>query len=394
MPGTEGFGVSEVQTGLGALLADDFGQLAGRRVGLITNHTGIDRSLRYDIDLMHESRRLNLVALFGPEHGVRGAAQAGVKVGSGIDEHTGLPVFSLYGETQRPTPAMLNGIDTLVFDIQEVGVRFATYQATMVYCLEAAAAAGIDFVVLDRPNPITGTHVAGNLLKPDFSSFVGPRQTPIRHGMTAGELARMFAAESGVLEPVVVPMRGWRRELWFDQTGLPWVLPSPNLPTLDSATLYPGTCLIEGCNVSEGRGTTRPFEYIGAPWLDPFRFANELESRGLPGVAFRPSYFTPTFSKYAGEVCGGVQIYVTDRNVLKPVQVGIHLLHACLTLEPSSFAWRYRDNGTAVIDLLLGSDSPRNDLDAGQSPAQVMAGWDLDMESFRQRRKPFLLYPE
>lgn len=386
--------ISEVQTGLGALVAEDFARLEGRRVGLITNHTGIDRALRYDIDLMHESRRLHLVALFGPEHGVRGAAQAGVEVGFGTDERTGLPVYSLYGETRRPTRAMLNGIDTLVFDIQDIGVRFATYQATMVYCQEAAAVAGIDFVVLDRPNPITGIHVAGNLLKTQFASFVGPRPVPIRHGMTAGELARMFASESGWPEPIVIPMRGWRRDLWFDQTGLPWVLPSPNLPTLDSTTLYPGTCLIEGANVSEGRGTTRPFEYIGAPWLDPFQFADELTRRNLPGVAFRPAYFTPTFSKYAGEPCGGVQIYVTDRDALKPVELGIHLLHACLTLEPSSFAWRYRDNGDAVIDMLLGSDSPRNDLDAGQSPAAVMAGWNLDVEAFRQRRKPFLIYPE
>jgi uncharacterized protein YbbC (DUF1343 family) len=383
----------EVQTGLDTLVADDFSQLAGRRVGLITNHTGIDRSLRYDIDLMHESRRVDLVAVFGPEHGIRGAEQAGAKVGSGADKRTGLPVYSLYGETRRPTTAMLDGLDTLVFDIQEVGVRFATYQATMVYCQEAAAAAGITFVVLDRPNPITGTHVAGNLLKPNFASFVGPRPVPIRHGMTAGELARLFAAESDWPEPHVIQMRGWTRELWFDQTGLPWVPPSPNLPTLDATTLYPGTCLIEGTNVSEGRGTTRPFEYIGAPWLDPFRFADELRSRNLPGVAFRPAYFTPTFSKYAGEACGGVQISIVDRDALQPVALGIHLLHACLTLEPASFAWRYRDDGRAFIDLLLGSDAPRGDLDAGLSPSDVMAGWDLDVDAFRKRRQPFLLYP-
>ena len=380
------------QTGLEVFLAEGLPGLAGMRVGLITNHTGVDRRLRSSIDLLRADSRIRLTALFGPEHGVRGAAQAGMKVGPAVDPRTGLPIHSLYGETRRPTPELLAGLEALIFDIQDVGVRYATYIATMAYAQGAAAEAGIPFVVFDRPNPIGGVRVEGNLLDPAFASFVGVHRLPIRHGMTAGELARLFAAERSWPAPLVVPMRGWRRAAWFDQTGLPWVQPSPNLPTLDSVTLYPGTCLVEGTNLSEGRGTTRPFELIGAPWIDPFDLAAELERRDLPGVGFRPAYFTPMFSKHAGIVCGGIQIHLFDRTVVQPVDLGIHLLHALRGLDPKAFAWQIGHDGRFFIDLLLGSDAARLALDSGAEPAAILARWPAEAHAFEQRRRPFLLY--
>ena len=381
-----------VRSGLEVFLDEGLPVIAGRRVGLITNPTGVDRGLRSGVDLLRRSDAVELVALFGPEHGVRGEAQAGVKVAGEVDARTGLPVHSLYGETQRPTPEMLDGLDALVFDVQDVGVRYATYISTMAYAQEAASTAGLTFVVLDRPNPITGHLIEGNLLDPVFASFVGVHPVPIRHGMTAGELARLFAAERGWAAPLVVPMRGWRRDHWFDETGLPWVQPSPNLPTLDTVTLYSGTCLIEGTNVSEGRGTTRPFEYVGAPWLDPFRLAAEMEGRGLPGCGYRPVFFSPTFSKHAGQICGGVQVHVIDRAVFRPVELGIHLLEAIRALAPKVFAWRESPEGRFFVDLLLGSGQPRRLLDGGSGPDEVMAGWAEERVRFAERRRPFLLY--
>ncbi len=383
---------SLTRTGLDVFLAEGHPELSGRRVGLITNPTGVDRRLRSAADLLHESDMVDLVALFGPEHGVRGAAQAGEKVEATTDPRTGLPVHSLYGDDLHPTSDMLGGLDALIFDIQDVGVRYATYISTMAHAQEAAAAAGLPFVVFDRPNPITGVSVEGNVLDPAFASFVGVHPIPIRHGMTAGELARLFAAEHGWPEPLVVGMQGWRRTRWFDETGLPWVQPSPNLPTLDSLTLYPGTCLIEGTNVSEGRGTTRPFELVGAPWLDPFRLVDDLERRRLPGVAFRATYFTPTFSKHADRVCGGVQLHILDRNALRPVELGLHLLHAIGGLDPDAFAWTERPNGGFFVDLLLGSDRPRLALTAGAAVQEVIAGWTEASSTFAERRRPFLLY--
>jgi uncharacterized protein YbbC (DUF1343 family) len=379
-------------TGLDVFLQDGVPEIAGRRVGLISNQTGVDRAFRGTIDLLHAGDRLELVALFGPEHGVRGDAQAGNSVGESIDQRTGLPTYSLYGDNSSPTSGMLNGLDALVFDIQDAGVRFYTYLSTMIHAQEAAASAGLVFVVLDRPNPITGNRIEGNLPDPDFQSFVGRHPIPIRHGMTFGELARMSAAECGWPEPVVGAMRGWQREMWFDETGLPWVAPSPNLPTLDSATLYPGTCLVEGTNLSEGRGTTRPFELIGAPWVDPFALAADLERRNLPGVAFRPTYFTPMFSKHANTSCGGVQIHIVDRDGTQPVVMGMYLLESLRKLHPDEFEWRQNVPGKYFIDLLLGSDQPRLRLDAGETVAKVVVDWEDDARAFDERRQPYLLY--
>jgi len=384
--------VGTVQSGLEVALAEGLPSLSGQRLGFITNHTAVDRQLRSAADLLHESNSVELVALFGPEHGVRGDAQAGVEVGAAVDSRTGLPVYSLYGETQRPTQEKLCGLDALMFDVQDIGVRYATYISTLAYAQEAASEAGLPFVVLDRPNPITGNHIEGNLLDPAFGSFVGIHPIPIRHGMTPGELARLIASDRDWPEPFVVPMRGWNRNQWFDDSGLPWVQPSPNLPTLDSVSLYSGTCLIEGTNVSEGRGTTRPFEYIGAPWLDPFQLAAELERRDLPGCAFRPAFFTPTFSKHAGNACGGVQVHVTDREMLRPAELGVHLLEVVRAFDSGAFAWRQGKEGQYFIDLLLGGDEPRCLLDSGAGAVEVVARWKEESALFAKRRQPFLLY--
>jgi uncharacterized protein YbbC (DUF1343 family) len=287
---------------------------------------------------------------------------------------------------------MLEGLEALIFDLQDIGVRYATYISTMAYAQEAAAEGGRLFVVFDRPNPLGGTRLAGNLLDPTWASFVGVHPLPVCHGMTVGELARLLAAERDWPEPLVVPMRGWKRSQWFDGTGLSWVQPSPNLPTLDSVTLYPGTCLIEGTNVSEGRGTTRPFDLVGAPWIDPFHLTGELERCQLAGFAFRPAYFTPTFSKYTHITCGGIQTYVVDREAARPFEFGLHLLHALLRLYPDDFGWKQGHDGRYFVDLLFGSDQPRRALQDGAEVADLVKGWPEALDKFRRKRQPFLLY--
>ena len=372
-----------VKTGLDLLLERGHPALAGLRCGLIANHTSIDRELQSGIDLLHASDRIELVALFGPEHGVRGDAQAGAQVLNAADPRTGLPVYSLYGDTERPTPEMLAGLDALLFDIQDLGVRYGTYLSTMVEAMQAAAENGVRFAVLDRPNPIDGIAIEGPLVEDGYASFVGAHPVPIRHGMTLGELARLVASERGWPEPVVVPMEGWTRGMWFDQTGLPWVQVSPNLPTLDSLTVYAGSCLFEGTNLSEGRGTTRPFEYVGAPWIDSFTFAGRMARAGLDGYAFRPTSFTPTFSKHAGSVCGGLQIYVMDREAAQPVALGAELIRIAQESSGDAFEWRLNEAGAPFIDLLYGSD-------------RLRLGEPLfsDPTAFSERRAPFLLYSE
>lgn len=381
-----------MRTGMDVLLSDGVPEVTGKRVGLISNHTGIDSRLRSTIDLLHASDMCNLVALFAPEHGIWGGAQAGAEISGHIDKRTGLPVYSLYGETNSPARDVLDTLDVLMFDMLDLGVRYATRLSIMAESQAAAAAAHVDFIVCDRPNPLSGEHVEGGLLDSRFTSLVGCHPIPVRHGMTVGELARLFAAECGWPEPIVVPMQGWQRAWWFDETGLPWVFPSPNLPTLEAATLYPGTCLIEGTNLSEGRGTTRPFELIGAPWLEPFAVAAALEQRNPRDVAFRPTYFTPTFSKHADVSCGGVQIHILDREALRPVALGMAVLEVLRALDPGSFVWRQGREGQYSIDLLLGTDQPRRMLDDGNDVAQVMTGWDAEVQAFEERRRPYLLY--
>lgn len=381
-----------VTTGLEVLLDQGHPLVDGRHIGLITNHTAIDRALRSAIDLLHADPRFELVHLYGPEHGVRGDAQAGAHVGRENDRDTGLPADSLYGETRKPTPEMLEGVDVLVFDIQDAGVRFYTYISTMVLAFEAAIEAGIPYVVLDRPNPITGHHVEGPKLDPRFESFVGIHPIPTRHGLTVGELARLVAADRGWPEPNVIPMQGWQRDMWWDETGLPFVQASPNLPTLDSLTVYPGTCIFEATTLSEGRGTTRPFEYIGAPWITPTELVADLRSRNLPGVGFRPASFTPMFSKHQGETCYGVQVHILDREALRPVELGVYLVHAIKHLNGSQFAWR---PGRAVgmsANLLYGTEDLHTMIDAGAAPEEIMAKWADGQDAFREKAAAAHLY--
>lgn len=381
-----------VRPGLDVLLAERLDLVQGKRVGLITNPTGVRADLTGGIDALHAQAGVKLAALFGPEHGVRGQAQAGEAVQSGTDPRTGVPAYSLYGNVRQPTAEMLRGIDILLFDIQDVGARFYTYIWTMALAMQAAAKHGVPFVVLDRPNPIAGIAVEGPVLERRFESFVGMYPIPVRHGMTAGELARLFNAEYGIgAELTVVPAQGWRRELWFDQTGLPWIMPSPNMPALETATVYPGTCFVEGTSLSEGRGTTRPFELIGAPWIDPYTLADDLNARGLPGVRFRPVYFAPTFSKHAGQTCGGVQLHVIDRQAFRPVAAGVHLLDAARRRWREHFQWQ-QSGSSFSIDRLAGTDALRLALDRGVPPGEIVASWEEGVRGFLQLRQKYLLY--
>lgn len=363
-------------------------------MGLLTNPSGIDARFRSAVDLLHRSDAVRLAAIFGPEHGVRGDAQAGEHVGSTIDAQTGLPMHSLYGATMTPDAAMLAGLDALLIDLQDVGVRYATYATSVARAIDGCAAAGVRVAILDRPNPLNGETVQGNLLDPAFISTVGCDRVSIRHGLTLGELGRFYARQRDLPEPEVIAMAGWRRRDWYDETGLPWVLPSPNLPTLDSVTLYPGTCLVEGTNCSEGRGTTRPFELIGAPWIDPEHLTDALRRADVAGAAFRPATFTPTFSKHAGQRCGGVQIHITDRRRLDATALGVHLLAALMDQDNDRFTWLppRRENAPYFIDLLAGGDALRTTLSAGGSTVELLARWRDDARDFVRQREDILVY--
>lgn len=383
-----------VKPGIEVLLQKGLHLIEGKRVGLITNMTGVDSQGRHSADLVRATPGVELVALFAPEHGLRGDRQAGEYVPSYVDPVTGLPVYSLYGETRKPTPAMLRGIDVLIFDIQDVGARFYTYVYTMAYAMEAAAEHGIPFIVLDRPNPIGGEIVEGPVLDPSLSSFVGLYPIALRHGMTVGELALYFNSEFGIgAELTVVPMEGWSRSMWFDETGLPWIPPSPNMRTLATATVYPGMGLIEGTNVSEGRGTDAPFETVGAPWIDGERLAAELNALGLPGVRFHPVVFTPTASKYEGQRSEGVRIEVTDRTRYASVTTGLHLIATLKRLYPQDFAWRAPDrSGRYFFDQLSGDRTVRQKLDAGVPVPAIVQSWQEALDAFLARRARYLLY--
>lgn len=377
--------------GIEVLLQDHLDLLRGKRIGLVTNPTGVDRGLRSTVDLLARHPELELVALFGPEHGVRGDAQAGEHVGSMRDRATGLPVHSLYGEHREPAPEMLAGIDVLVFDIQDVGARFYTYPYTLAGVMRAARATGIPVVVLDRPNPVGGVEVEGPVLETGHASFVGMFPIPIRHGMTLGELARLFNEAFGIgAELHVVPVRGWIRSQSEPGRILPWVLPSPNMPTPDTALVYPGTALFEGTNLSEGRGTTRPFEIIGAPYVDADALAARMNAIGLPGVRFRPVWFTPTFSKHAGVLSGGVQLHVTDRQAFLPVRTGLALIKATHDLYPDEF--RFLEGEPVFFDLLAGNGWIREAILAGESVENIEARWQEELARFKEERRRYLIY--
>jgi uncharacterized protein YbbC (DUF1343 family) len=383
--------------GLEVLLRDRRALLAGRRVGLLANQSSVTRDLRRGVDVLHADPGVHLVALFGPEHGLDGVAQAGEEVATATDARTGLPVHSLYGETRAPTPRMLEPLDVLLFDVQDSGARYFTYASTLLMTLRAVAAARLPLVVLDRPNPLGGVAVQGNVLDPAFHSFVGAHPVATRHGLTLGELALMINAEAAIgADLTVVPAVGWQREQWYHETGLPWVPPSLNLPSLAAVTLYPGTCLLEGTNVSEGRGTTQPFEVCGAPWIDPERLRALLAERLPAAVRPRGCRFVPVFSKYAGQACGGVALHVFDRAALDPVAVGVQLLCALRDQYPAQFA--VRPPSTAgerpFLDALAGTAALRRALEAGAGPAGLLDAWAAEAASFAVRRRPYLLYRE
>jgi uncharacterized protein YbbC (DUF1343 family) len=391
--------VTSVQVGLERLLESERERIQGRRIGLVANPTSVDRNLRHAIDLLHDADGVDLAVLFGPEHGIRATAQDLVEVEDGVDGETGLPVRSLYGPERVPTREMVAGLDAVVFDVQDVGSRYYTYIWTMAHAMEACARDGIEMIVLDRPNPIGGLLVEGNLIAETYRSFVGLYSIPNRHGMTAGEIARLVNAEFGIGCPLsVVQMKGWRRSAWFDDTGLPWVLPSPNMPTLESATVYPGACLVEGTNLSEGRGTTRPFELFGAPWIRARELCDVLTNEDLPGVAFRPVSFVPTFQKFEGVTCNGVQQHVLDREAYRPVLTGYALLIAAHSLDPEKFGWRpppYEyELERPAIDILAGNGVIRERIESGAGPREIEDTWRDELERFREVRQRYLLYDE
>jgi uncharacterized protein YbbC (DUF1343 family) len=382
---------------LGSEVLFDKGLLAGRTVGLVSNPASIDASFCHVVERA-ERAGVRIGALFGPQHGFRSDLQENmIESPHGSDARRRIPVFSLYSETREPTAEMLAGLDALVIDLQDVGTRIYTYIYTMANCLRAARRHGLPVVVCDRPNPIGGVAVEGPMLEPGFESFVGQYPIPMRHGLTVGEAARLFNDQFGIGAKLeVVAMQGWQRRQWFDQTGLPWVMPSPNLPTLESAVVYPGTVLFEGTNVSEGRGTTRPFELVGAPWVDAEPFAAAMNARRLPGVRFRPAAFEPTFHKHAGVSCGGCQIHVTDREAFQPVAAGVALLEAFREADPRAFAWReppYEYEAVKPpIDILYGSSRLREVLDGAGRAADLAEAWPDALQDFQAIRGRVLLY--
>ena len=403
-----------MKLGVDVLFEKHLGLLRGKRVGLITNPTGVGRDLVSIVEKFRARSDVTLAALYGPEHGVRGNAQAGEFVAFYRDEHFSLPVFSLYGQALKLPSApladidttmrdfdtqhtgkqverdTLDGIDVLVFDLQDVGTRVYTYIATMAYAMSAAADAGLPFIVLDRPNPLNGLAMEGPILEfPRHSSFIGLYPIPLRHGLTTGELAQLFNEKFLPKKAAltVVPMEGWRRADWFDATGLPWVLPSPNLPTLDAAIVYPGQVLLEGTNLSEGRGTTKPFEFFGAPWLDGYVLARALNALQLPGAFFREAWFTPTFSKSAGARCGGSQLHVTDRATFRPIATTLAILQAVKKIAGAKLELH-----ADYFDKVMGTSSVREAFERGVPFAQTVAAWAPGLAAFAQQREPFLLY--
>jgi uncharacterized protein YbbC (DUF1343 family) len=372
--------------------------LTRKRVGLVCNPASVDGHLRHAADRFARSTEFTLAAIFGPQHGFRSDLQDNmIESPHAEDRRRKVPIYSLYSETREPTREMLDGVDALVVDLQDVGTRIYTFVYTMANCLRAAARYGLPVVVCDRPNPIGGIAVEGTVLDPAYTSFVGQFPIPMRHGMTIGELARLFNEEYGIGAPLeVVPMQGWTRAQFFDDTGLPWVMPSPNIPTLDSAVVYPGTVLFEGTMISEGRGTTRPFEIIGAPWIDGDRFAEAMNARALPGVYFRALFFEPTFQKHARQTCGGCQLHVLDRRAFQPVKTAVAMIEEFRREDPARFAWKQPpyeyEYEKMPIDIMWGSDRLRTAIDAGATADEIAEGWQAEVRQFDEMRKAYLLY--
>ena len=392
-----------VLTGLERVLSGDSSALAGKTIGLLVNPTAVDTKLVHAVDRLRVAKGVKLAALFGPEHGVRGDAQDMIGVGEATDSVSGLPMWSLYGDSEaslHPQPAWLEGLDAVVYDIQDIGSRYYTYVWTLLHMMQACAPRGVEVIVLDRPNPIGGVLVEGGAIQDGYRSFVGRASIPNRHGLTAGELARMVNETEKVGAKVtVVEMKGWTRDQHYDQTGLPWVLPSPNMPTLETAIVYPGGCLFEGTELSEGRGTTKPFELVGAPYVsyrEAYQIAEALSGEDLPGVSFRPVVFTPQFQKFGKKRCGGVQLHLHDRIAFRPYLTGVAVIRAFRKAFPKAFKWRTRAyefvDAVPAIDLLCGGPEVRQMIDAGASLRDIAATWAPAEAAFRTARAPWLLY--
>jgi uncharacterized protein YbbC (DUF1343 family) len=381
-----------VALGVEVLLRDSLRVLQGKRVGLITNHTGRNRSGTSTIDVLHRAPGVRLTALFGPEHGIRGIAQDGVKISSTVDSATGIPIYSLYGETRVPTAEMLRDVDVLIYDIQDVGARVYTYVWTMALAAEAAGKLGKKFVVLDRPNPIRGDRIGGGVLEPEFRSFVGQYPVALRYGLTAGELLRYLVGTGQVRADVtVIPMDGWRQSMWWDETGVPWVNPSPNMRSPEAALLYPGTVFFEATNVNEGRGTDRPFNLVGASWLtDAGALARELNAKQLPGVRFDSTSRTiAAGAKFAGQTIPMIEITVTDRDAVRPAELGAHMLRAIYRRHPRQFAWREQG-----IERLSGSRALRQAIEREGGVEALIARWRTESERFARDVERYRLYPQ
>ena len=390
--------VVHVTVGLERLLRDRADSLRGARIGLVCNQASVDHSFEHAADLLHGRSGLKVTALFGPQHGIRGDVQDNmIETPHTTDRETGLPVYSLYSETREPTEEMLKDVDVIVFDLQDVGCRIYTFIYTLANCMRAARTLGKRVVVCDRPNPINGEAVAGSVLAPAFASFVGQFPIPVRHGMTVGELAKMFNEHFGIgCELEVIPMEGWERRHWLDDTDAPWVLPSPNMPNLDAATVFPGTVYVEGTQLSEGRGTTRPFELVGAPYIDAAEYARQLAALGLPGVHFRAANFQPTFQKHARVTCGGVQIHVLDREAFEPVLAGIATIKIAYDMYESEFRWKEPPYEYVFdknpFDVIAGTDRLRKQIERHESLEAIESSWKDELRQFHALRSRYLIY--
>jgi uncharacterized protein YbbC (DUF1343 family) len=392
--------MSDKKTVLGVerLLADRLTLIRGRRIGLVCNQASVLPDLRHVADVFGRREEFELTALFGPQHGIRGDVQDNmVETPHTTDERTGRPVYSLYSETREPTEEMLVDVDDIVVDLQDVGCRIYTFVYTMANCMRAAKRFGKRVIVCDRPNPIGGVEVEGSVTESDWTSFVGQFEIPTRHGMTIGELARLFNEHFGIgCELEVVPMDGWSREMYFEATSLPWILPSPNIPTIDTCVVFPATVYLEGTELSEGRGTTKPFELNGAPFIDPYKWVGELEKFGFDGVRFRHSFFRPTFQKWAGQTCGGIQIHVTDRRAFKPVILGIAMVKTAYDLYADKFQWKQDDYeyefGKNPFDVIAGTDKIRKAIESGTSLEEIERSWKSETDAFCSVREKYLLY--
>ena len=392
--------MTKIQSGLEVLIRDESSRIKGKKIGLVTHQSAVTSDLQHAVRLLQAGRDWKLVTLFGPEHGIWGEAQDMAHVEHTTDPASGLPVYSLYGKSEedlKPRPETLRGFDVLVIDLQDVGSRYYTFVYTMALCMREAAALGLPVIVLDRPNPINGVQLEGNIREDKYSSFVGLFALPVRHGMTAGELARYFNKTFDInCDLTVIPMRGWKRSMWWEDTGLPWVTPSPNMPTVSTAVVYPGMCLVEGTNLSEARGTTHPFEFFGAPWFDSFKLAEALNAVDLPGVRFRPHYFIPSFQKHAKQVCGGVEMHVTDRSTFEPFRTGLWCLKVARDMDPEKFDWRRETyefvSDRLAIDLLAGSARYREAVESGGDIDAWVREWEKPLREFAKGREEFLLY--